>query len=474
MKQYLRQWEILIDGEPFIQNHSIHTFRIVFDIDVSTENTVAFADIRLYNLNVSPLLASGKAITLRAGYVDECDAIFTGTITNVFKEREGPDIITRLLCSSGVANKDRGSSNSTYGSDVTILEVLQDLANQWPRYLQIDKEQFKDAPKMTSGFTAQGDIPRLLDRLKVQYGFEWTQQLGALIVTKPKFERKTPIHEISVDQGMVGIPEVGRGPNGLGVYVTTRINPFIKVSDQIEVKSRFNTYNTGNNYLVQVDANLDANGIYNILTMRYEGDSYGDAWNISIDALRPVVFAGGEKKVKDDSAVPPGEIVWGAVVNQEFRVKVKQIAQRQKLDPNWYMSIMAFETGEKFKASTPNSAGGSARGLIQFMPATARDLGTTTQQLVMMTEVEQLDYVEKYFDRYKSKIKTFSDMYMAVLWPVATGKPEDYVLWERDGQYSVQYYSNSGLDKNGDGKITKAEASSKVFAAFKKGLGKTK
>lgn len=138
------------------------------------------------------------------------------------------------------------------------------------------------------------------------------------------------------------------------------------------------------------------------------------------------------------------------------------------------MAIMAFETGEKFKASTPNAAGGSARGLIQFMPDVARELGTTSQQLVLMTEVEQLDYVEKYFNRYLSRIKTLSDMYMAVLWPVAAGKSEDYVLWERGGKYSVQYNANSGLDRNGDGKITKAEATTRVLAAYKKGIGKSK
>ena len=39
-----------------------------------------------------------------------------------------------------------------------------------------------------------------------------------------------------------------------------------------------------------------------------------------------------------------------------------------------------------------------ATGLIQFLPSTARGLGTTTDALAGMSSVEQLNYVEKYFD----------------------------------------------------------------------------
>lgn len=53
-------------------------------------------------------------------------------------------------------------------------------------------------------------------------------------------------------------------------------------------------------------------------------------------------------------------------------------------------------TGERFRANTVNRASG-ATGLIQFMPSTAKQLGTTTDKLAAMTEVDQLDYVAKYF-----------------------------------------------------------------------------
>jgi hypothetical protein len=97
-------------------------------------------------------------------------------------------------------------------------------------------------------------------------------------------------------------------------------------------------------------------------------------------------------------------------------------------------------------------------GLIQFMPRTAQGLGTTTEELAKMTAVEQLDWVEKYFRPYRHRVKTMSDMYMAILWPAAVGKVEEFVLFSG----GIAYRQNAGLDTNKDGIITKREAAAKV------------
>src|SRR4051812_1834879 len=59
-------------------------------------------------------------------------------------------------------------------------------------------------------------------------------------------------------------------------------------------------------------------------------------------------------------------------------------------------TVMGFETGTTFSPSIRNAAGSGATGLIQFMPSTARSLGTSTDAMAKMTDVAQLDYVAKY------------------------------------------------------------------------------
>lgn len=465
MNQYLRKWKIEIDGKPYLESQHEGNLRVVFDIDVAVMNAVSTADIRIYNLKTNTGIQQGSTIRLHAGYENNCDVIYSGVVTNIFKERQGADIATRLLCRNGAAlvNNQRGTATAPpYGAGVRVTEIIKDLAAQWPLALEMDEDQFKDDPPMSSGYTANGDIPQILDALARQYKFSWTQELGALVVTKDDAERKTQVFDVNLQTGMVGIPEVTRGPSGMGVYVTTRINPAIRVNSRINITARFSTFNTGDQKWVENNPDLSANGEYNVFTMKYEGDTHGDAWNLSIDGMRP-----GTAPVPVN--IEGGALVWGKRVTEEFRNKVRAIAKEQGLDPNWYMSIMAFETGYSFSASQRNNGGGSARGLIQFMPDVAVELGTTSQQLVLMTEVEQLDYVKKYFARYRSQIRAFPDMYMAVLWPKAMTAPLDYVLWERGTATNRQYQANSGLDINGDGKITKAEAFSRIQKVFEEG-----
>jgi hypothetical protein len=131
------------------------------------------------------------------------------------------------------------------------------------------------------------------------------------------------------------------------------------------------------------------------------------------------------------------------------------------------MACMAFETGETFNASIKNAVGSGAVGLIQFMPSTAKGIGTSSDALSKMSAVAQLDYVKSYFTRFKGRLKTLEDVYMAILYPAVVGKSSDHVLFQ-EGKKT--YSQNKGFDANSDGKITLKEISQKVQEKYEKGL----
>ena len=160
------------------------------------------------------------------------------------------------------------------------------------------------------------------------------------------------------------------------------------------------------------------------------------------------------------------QIAWGAKVSAAFKVKLIEIAWNIDVDPNFLISAIAFETGETFSPSIKNRNG--ATGLIQFLPDTAVELGTSTVELATMTAVDQMDYVEKYFNLYKNMLETIEDVYMAILWPAAIGKANSWVLFSKP---SAQYDRNSGLDTDKDGSVTKEEAAAMVKAKLLKGRG---
>lgn len=445
-----RLWSMDIDGDPFILQSDGNQFRVTFDVTVTPADTLSFADIRLYNLAKTTAITQGAAIIFRAGFTNAVDTIFSGYVTNVFRERESASVVTRLLCKSGDAREDRGSISSSYGPGVMLVDILKDLASSWPRQLDIDESQFDDTTVFTSGYVANGDIPTILDKLKYAFNFEWVQDRGRLVITRINKQRTGAITEVSQFTGMVGIPEVTRGPDGIGVFVVNTLNPYFRINGRINVKSEFSTFNTGNMFISQMSGDAKASGEYNIHALRHRGDSWGNQWVSEIDGIR----AG-----TSDRTISTGALVWGAKVDQAFRVKVREIADRLGFDPNWLMAIMAFETGRTFLPSQPNNAGGGAIGLIQFIPSTAKGLGTSSAKLARMTAVEQLDYVEKYFQPYKSRIHNLGDCYLAVLWPAGIGRSDSWIMWTL-GQR--EYNANRGLDVGVKGYITRGDAVTRV------------
>src|SRR5271165_2361373 len=108
-------------------------------------------------------------------------------------------------------------------------------------------------------------------------------------------------------------------------------------------------------------------------------------------------------------------IAWGKKVSPRFNAKVIGIAKNLGCEADHLMSAMAFETGESFNPSLMNPIG--AVGLIQFLPQTALQMGTSTGELMQMSAEKQLYYVRTYLLPYRHRIHNLGDLYMAILWP---------------------------------------------------------
>ena len=108
-----------------------------------------------------------------------------------------------------------------------------------------------------------------------------------------------------------------------------------------------------------------------------------------------------------------------------FDAKVRDVADQLGIEPDWLMMCMDIESDLNERAQNKWT---NAVGLIQFMPSTASGLGTSTAALLAMSNVEQMDFVYKYLRPYEWKMTSFVDVYFAIFFPIAIGKPADYVL----------------------------------------------
>jgi hypothetical protein len=115
--------------------------------------------------------------------------------------------------------------------------------------------------------------------------------------------------------------------------------------------------------------------------------------------------------------------------SQLFTARLNQVASALRIDPADLLAVMKFETMGKLTPDVSNRM--NAVGLIQFMPSTAKDLGTTTEALKNMSAVEQLEWVYKYYKRQGLRPNSsIFEIYLMTLFPaIAKSKlPDNHVV----------------------------------------------
>ena len=135
-----------------------------------------------------------------------------------------------------------------------------------------------------------------------------------------------------------------------------------------------------------------------------------------------------------------------AYIRAPFVAEVKRISALLGCAPELLMLLMNSESGINPAAYNKN---GGATGLIQFMPSTAKGLGTTTVNLKAMNHLVQLQYVYKYFKPYSGRLKSFHDLYLVTFFPVAIGKADDWIFHTDHLSAKSIALANPGIAKYG-------------------------
>jgi hypothetical protein len=100
-----------------------------------------------------------------------------------------------------------------------------------------------------------------------------------------------------------------------------------------------------------------------------------------------------------------------------------ELGRQIDADPAWIANVIQWES-----RWTPNARNRAtdASGLLQWMPDTARRLGTTTAKIRSMTAAHQMRYIAAYFRPFAGRLRSPVDAYMAVFYPAAVGKGPGY------------------------------------------------
>jgi hypothetical protein len=149
----------------------------------------------------------------------------------------------------------------------------------------------------------------------------------------------------------------------------------------------------------------------------------------------------------------------------EFEKELNRVAQKFNVNAKELLAVMKSESGLNPQA---RNQGSGATGLIQFMPATAKALGTTTDELYKMNRAQQMVYVEKFFDMMKLPKGASGGMIYATIF-LPGRRSRDVLTSQGEGYYN----SNKGLDLDKNGDISMKDLDQRV-ANMAQGLAESK
>ena len=257
-------------------------------------------------------------------------------------------------------------------------------------------------------------------------------KLGSFTVDVPKGRRGTEVADVQKSLIALGYPLPKHGVDG------------IRGPETVDAVKKF-----------QTDNGLTVDGDPGPATVAKLND---------VLKSKPDVASKLTKSTPADVKAAPStaNIDTSTIQDPDFNKKLEKIASALGVNSKDLIAIMKMESG--VNPAAVNSMSG-ATGLIQFMPKTAANLGTSTDALKNMSAVEQLDYVYKYFKMVGVKPgMELGDLYMAVFMPKYVGADDNTVLGQNGaaGFSGKVYAQNKGLDKNKDGTITVADVKSSV------------
>lgn len=282
---YDRRFEILVNGVPFIPATAGRQFSVQFDITHDFGGYNSYADISIRNLSDATsgrVLTAGAEITFKAGYVDNYDQIFKGTIKNAIRSRpEQATTATRLICVGGSLSDRRSKVTGQFGPGVKLVDILNAIAQAMDLSLLITASDFADVPPYSGGYMLNGDPLTYLNRLAYAHAFRFTTDGAALVIVKDGSFRPGAVTKVSQFTGMEGIPEITE----IGADVVTRLNPQVQIGGRFQIDSRYKNFAYSNLYFQNVPESA-GQGVYNILQVQHSGDSTGDRWSTKLTGIR--------------------------------------------------------------------------------------------------------------------------------------------------------------------------------------------
>lgn len=271
--------------EEFETITEITDHRIEFKVEKHLERTPNQAEVTITNLSAVTRdeFASGTPMKVRleAGYDNTPRLLFLGDVRFASNEHKGTEWLTKLQLGDGARAYAEARVNHSFAKGTPISTVIARLAKSFGVALPAEVTASPElSARLAAGEVITGYASDELDRLLVQFGFEWSFQNGILQIIRfdaivPGQIRvlNTPPDGGILESPVIAPPKILATPKRPSkrhrvpkLTVKHTLYPELTPGQKIEVQSR------------------SVNGTFRIDKVTHEGDNFGDAWTSVVEA----------------------------------------------------------------------------------------------------------------------------------------------------------------------------------------------
>jgi hypothetical protein len=236
-------------------------FRVAFQVDKSTSGQLNKMNIVIYNLAEQNRLTVVKdseenkriPISLSVGYDGRFETIFKGSIKTGANERQGADILTKIIALDGGTDGLESFTNRTVEGGARAVDAcLADMPNTGIG--KINVRPILSRPKILVGNSL-----RLIEDT-IGPGESWYIDNEQLFIVSDDEVTSNFIPVVSAATGLISTPS----RESSEVTFETKINPTIKIGSRVDLRSA---------------TAPQLNGVYKVNIISYAGDNFGEAWN---------------------------------------------------------------------------------------------------------------------------------------------------------------------------------------------------
>lgn len=239
--------------------------RVAFNANKTITGEPNKTDLMIWNLSRetrAALKANSTKARIAAGYSSDPSSaaiVCNGGLLAVTHERQGPDIVSKLLILDGYGGIVRGAYSRSFSGGTPVDAVVRDLAATLPG-VSVGKIDV-DGALPPKGLALAGASAQQLNKLADQHGFSWSVQDGVFQALSDKRDSGRAFGFDST-RNLISATPLFNGPLQVrvGVAVVAKFDARMRPGDRMVVKSTVNPSVNGDTKATSVNLSFDSHG----------------------------------------------------------------------------------------------------------------------------------------------------------------------------------------------------------------------